>query len=528
MSVVSYLFLFFLLAVIVVYYIVPKKCQWIVLLAASIVFYAYAGVGYLLIVLSTALVVYFFSLQIQKNLDKQAELLEGVDRKEGRKIKNEMRDKRKKTLKMALVVVILVLAVFKGSSFVIENINAVLKGLGKGQIADWKLIAPLGISFYSFMMISYLADLYFGKITAQKNFFKYVTYALYFPHVTQGPIARYEEVAPQMFGEHRFDYDAVLKGSWLMLWGYFKKLVIADRLAFFVTEIIGNSAQYKGPIFLFTGVVYSIQIYCDFSGCMDIVRGASECLGITLAENFKRPYFSQTLPEFWRRWHASLGAFFREYVFYPVSTSSFFLKMNTKARNRFGNDLGRNLASCIPILSVWILTGVWHGANWNYIGWGLYHGILICLSTMFEQPLKTVTEKLHIPTENFLWKVYRMVRTFFLCLIGRIIFLGNGLADSFRMIGSSFANINVVYPVNKIELGTKAWLVLLLACTLLFVVSIVQERLEQKESKETIRDWLAKRCLPVRWAVLIGGIMFVLIFGVYGSGVGATFIYEQF
>lgn len=528
MSVVSYIFLLFLFVVVCIYYLVPKKVQWMVLLAASIAFYAYSGVGYLLIVLCTALVVYVLSLQIQKNLERQAEMLEGTDRKEGRKIKNEMRDKRKRILVAALVVVIGVLVVFKGSNFIVDNINVVLQKLQLGQINSLELIAPLGISFYSFMMISYLADLYYGKITAQKNFLKYLTYALYFPHVTQGPIARYDEVAPQLFKHHRFDYDAVLKGSWLMLWGYFKKLVIADRLAMFVTEVIGKSDTYTGPIFLFTGLVYSIQIYCDFSGCMDIIRGASECFGVVLTENFKRPYFSQTLPEFWRRWHISLGAFFREYVFYPVSTSTFFLNMNTKARNRFGNVWGRNLASCIPILCVWILTGVWHGANWNYICWGLYHGILICFSTMFEQPLQTLTEKLHIKTDCFPWKVFRIVRTFFLCLIGRIIFLGNGLGDSLHMIGSSFTDMDVFYPVYKIQLGMKAWIVVFVSCMLLFMVSVMQEIREQKGVKETIRDWLAQRNLVVRWIVLIGGIMAVLVFGVYGSGVGATFIYEQF
>lgn len=527
MSVISYSFLLFLLVTIFIYYIVPKKLQWIVLLTASIVFYAWAGIGYLIIVVSTALVVYGLSLLIQKNLDLQAQMLEGVDRKEARKIKNEMKDKRKRILTVALVIVIGVLAVFKGTGFVIQNINSILNMMQKGQITGWKLIAPLGISFYSFMMISYLLDLYYGKISVQKNFLKYLTYAIYFPHVTQGPIARYDEVSPQMFSEHRFDYDAVLKGSWLMLWGYFKKLVIADRLAIFVTQVVGNSSDYAGPIFLFTGVLYSIQIYCDFSGCMDIVRGASECLGITLSENFKRPYFSQTLPEFWRRWHATLGAFFREYVFYPVSTSQFFLKLNTKARNRFGNIWGRNLASCIPILCVWILTGIWHGANWNYIGWGLYHGILICLSTMFEQPLLSLTEKLHIKTTCFAWKLYRMLRTFFLCLIGRLIFLGNGLADSFRMIVSGFVDFNVIYPINK-ELGYKAWLLVLMSCLLLLVVSVIQERKEQMESTVTIRDWLAKQNIVIRWIILLGGIMTILTFGVYGSGVGATFIYEQF
>ena len=153
---------------------------------------------------------------------------------------------------------------------------------------------------------------------------------------------------------------------------------------------------------------------------MDNMRGASECFGITLGENYRRPYFSQTLPEFWRRWHISLGAFFREYVFYPVSTSNLFLKMNVKVRKYLGNALGKVFAASIPIMCVWVLTGVWHGAKWNYIEWGVYHGVLICMSTLFEQPIARLTAKLKINTECISWSIFRMIRSFILSLIGRL------------------------------------------------------------------------------------------------------------
>ena len=231
MSVVSYSFFAFLAIAVLLYYVVPKKLQWVVLLGASIYFYAMAGVQFLAVVLLTAVVVYFLAMLMQKNLDKQAQMVQGMDRKAARAVKNDMKAKRKKILVLALVIVIGVLFVFKASGFCITNINRLLGMASMAEIPDWNLIAPLGISFYSFMMISYLMDVYNGKAKAQKNFLKYLTYVLYFPHVTQGPIAKYDEVAPQIFSEHRFSYDTVTQGLWLMMWGYFRKLVIADRLS---------------------------------------------------------------------------------------------------------------------------------------------------------------------------------------------------------------------------------------------------------------------------------------------------------
>lgn len=528
MSVISYTFFAFLTVAILLYYIVPKRMQWSVLLLASVYFYAMAGIQYLVIVMATACVVYGLALLMQKNLDEQEVLIEGLDRRAARSVKNDMKKKRRKVLVIALVGVIGILFLFKGSGFCIKNINRILGLASLATIHEWNLIAPLGISFYSFMMISYLMEIYNGKIWAQKNFLKYLTYVLYFPHVTQGPIARYKDVSSQLFTSHKFDYDTVIQGLWLIIWGYFKKLVIADRLSIFVNAVFNHRGNYQGTIFFFAAVMYSIQIYCDFSGCMDIVRGASECFDIRLGENFERPYFSQTLPEFWRRWHISLGAFFREYVFYPVSTSSLFLKLNTFARKHLGNEMGRNIASCLPIMCVWFLTGFWHGANWNYIGWGLYHGFLICMSTIFELPIERLTQRLKIRRDCISWNIFRMVRTFILCVIGRIIFMGHGIRASASMLFSIVAHHNVYYNIENIGLSHNEWLMVMAASIVLLLVSVAQEMLKQNGNEETIRQWLARQNLWLRWMVLIGGIMVILVCGVYGSGVGKTFIYEKF
>lgn len=527
MSIISYSFFLFLLITLIVYYVVPKKMQWMVLLVSSIVFYAYAGWVSLAIIVGTALFVYLLSLAMQKNLEKQDELTASEDRKGAIKIKNRMRLERKKYVVLGLVLIIFLMVLFKGSDFIIENINLALQSFDVSSISSFNLIVPFGISYYSFMMISYLMELYTGKTRAQKNFLKYLTYVLYFPHITQGPIARFEETGNKVIEPHDFDFYRLSDGVLLILWGYFKKLVVADRMAPFVNDVLGNSDKYKGSVFLAMGIAYSMQIYCDFSGCMDVVRGVSECFGISLRENFRRPYFSKTMPEFWRRWHISLGEFFREYVFYPVSTSKLALKLSNVTRKWFGNDWGRNISSALPILCVWVLTGVWHGANWNYIGWGVYHGILICLSTLFSPFFAKVAKK-HVVFSRFGWKVVQMARTFFLCLIGRIIFLGKGLSNSFYMLKSSFADISTIEWEAIKALNIRGWLVVICGCLLVIVVSIVQEHKQSKDSEYMVRSYVMKKNVFVRVAVTFIAVMAILCLGKYGAGVGTTFIYEQF
>ena len=182
----------------------------------------------------------------------------------------------------------------------------------------------------------------------------------------------------------------------------------------------------------------------------------------------------------------------------------------------------------MPILCVWVLTGVWHGANWNYIGWGIYHGILICLSTIFEQPLMAVNTRLKIPTEHILFKIFQMLRTFFLCVVGRLIFLGNGLSDSFHMISSMFKRTQTVYTVESFPLTVNEWCVVLICVIFLSGVSVVQEIMEKKQAEMTIRDWLDKQNVLLQMGVVLTGILVILCFGVYGQGAGAAFIYEQF
>ena len=526
MTIVSYNFLIFIAVFITAFYIVPGRFQWWLILAGNVVFYAFSGLDNLLVVLLTSLAAFFFSVKMQENLEKQAELIAGLDRKEARTVREQMKKERKKLMIAALVIVIGVLAFLKYYNFAIGGINALL---GAEKLPGLELIAPLGISYYTFMLISYLVDVYNGKVRVEKNPAKFLAYILYFPQITQGPIARYNEVALQIFASHRFDYDRVREGLLLMIWGFFKKLVISNLLSIDVKVFFDWGNGNTGLTLLFGLFLFSIQLYADFSGCMDIARGTSECLGITLAENFERPYFSKTLPEFWRRWHISLGAFFREYVFYPVSTTKLFLKLNTKSRKLFGSEAGRVIASCLPILCVWLLTGLWHGAATNYIAWGLYHGVLICLSTAIEKPSAIWCEKLHIDRESRAWKFFQMLRTFFLCMIGRAFFAANSVGHAVYILRSIFfdrPNLSAIgFYYSSSPLRTA---VIAVSCLTLFAVSVFQERCKANSDSTTVRERILKCPLLLRWVILIGGIMFILLFGVYGQGNGSTFVYQRF
>ena len=288
-----------------------------VLLVANVIFYLAAGFDQFLVLLLATAVSYVVACKMGKlheKLEKQKQE-EGLDRKQIKRIKANNKKQRKRILIWGLVLNIGILIVFKYTNFLLKTGYSILDLFGIGHGDDlFKLIMPLGISFFTFQILSYLIDVYKGKVKAQKNFLKYLLYISFFPSVVQGPIPRYADLGTQLYEEHRFEYDNLRDGALLILWGFAKKLILAERLGTFVDQIYGNYTQYTGMLFFFVATAaFSIQIYADFSGCMDIATGTARLFGIRLAPNFLRPYFSKTMPEFWRRWHVTLGNWFKDY-----------------------------------------------------------------------------------------------------------------------------------------------------------------------------------------------------------------------
>lgn len=531
MSYTSFAYFIFLAAICLIYYIVPLKFRWVVLLTANLYFYAAAGWPSLLYLLAAIFVSFAAAEKMGKLHGEFREIKRKgeYDRKQLKEIKAGFEKRRRRYLLAGLFVVIIGLCVVKYTNFALRSAGRLLGLAGwEGNAVTVKLVVPLGVSFFTFQIISYLVDVYKGDIAAQGNLLRYALYISFFPSVTQGPIPRYSQLGTQLETPQRFHFENVRDGAVWILWGLFKKLVLAERLDIFVSSIYDHYESYSGLMLVLATVAFSVQIYADFSGCMDIATGSAKIFGIELTPNFLHPYFSKTMPEFWRRWHVTLGNWFKDYVFFPFSISSTLLKLNKKARRLFGDGAGRIIAASLPILLVWALTGIWHGAEWKFVMWGLFHGMLIILSTIFTPYNKKLTEKLHIRTDCFSFRLFQMLRTFALCCVGRVFFRAGSVSAAFgifkRMLSSAGLYQFMDGRLYDYGLNKKNILVVLIAVCALLVVSIVEER-----ANTNIVDLLSRQNLIFRWVIVYALFFAVLILGKYGPGYDAAgFIYEQF
>lgn len=526
MSITSLLFLAFVAVTMGVYFIAPKRIRWVVLLAASTVFYVMYDVKLSIWLYISCASIYLGGLWIAKQEQKfkqTVEAREDIDRAERKLLK-----KKNAHIKSVYAVLIAVfnLAIwltFKFTDMVILKWNQVFST----SFDIMNLALPLGISFYTLQAISYVVDVSRGKCEAQRNFFKLTLWLSFFPQMIQGPICRYSETAEQLYTPHNFDYRRVKFGAQLMLWGYFKKLVIADRVGQISIEVFGNSGKYSGIIYIIGALAYTIQIYGDFSGGMDIICGAAEMLGIYLPKNFERPYFSRSIAEYWRRWHITLGAWFREYVFYPLSISKAAQSLSKRTRKLFGPKLGKMIPTYIAMIIVWTLNGIWHGSGKQFAVYGFYQGFLIILGMQTEPYTTKLLQKFNVRTDCFSWKLWQTVRTFALVVWGRILFKAANLHEAFRIWGNVFKVHNpwVLTDGTLFTLGLDAheMFILFLAVLVLLMVSILQEK------GVRMRETIERQNLVFRWLVYLAAIFAVILLGAYGEGYNAAdFIYANF
>ena len=302
--------------------------------------------------------------------------------------------------------------------------------------------------------------------------------------------------------------------------------MIADRLGLIVDKAFADWQNLGSGVLIGAVALYSIQIYADFSGCIDIVTGVSEMLGIRLRKNFNHPYLSRSMGEFWRRWHISLQEWFKDYVYFPVSASGLMRNVKKRLRDKGKPRAAERFATCFPIFVVWMVTGIWHGADWKYVVWGLFHAAVLISGALLEPAFIAVNRRLGIKAENPAWRVWQIARTFFICCVGRVFFRAPDLAAAvgiFRAMRHAPLAFAALWEKLVAFSGTMPDLLVTLAAMLiLFTVDIVKERTR-------LREALSKRSIVLRWALIFGCLFFVLIFGVYGPGYGATgFIYEQF
>lgn len=445
MTIVSFQFLFFCMLILIAYFVIPKKWQWVVILVANVVFYATGGARFLLYILAASLFTYIAALQIEKTNGVGKLLLAEAQSSTAKKeIRNNILILKKAWCAIGIVISMGIWIVLKYGNFFVENLNALLHRLHiQWQAPGNTWMLPLGISFYTFHAVGYLVDVYREKYAAEKNFLRFFTFISFFPHLTQGPFSRYDQLSRTLYEPHTFSYERFCIGVRRILWGVVKKTLVADKIGIFVTAVFADYLEYSGTQILFSMVFYCIQLYADFSGYMDIVCGFSHILGIEVLENFRQPYFAKSIDEFWRRWHITLGQWFRDYVFYPVSMGKTAQKMGKWARKKFNPKMGKLVPGYFALIFVWTATGLWHGANWTYLIWGYLNLFVILISMQLEDCYAKIKEKLHISSYNPLWNLFSILRTFALVCFFRFFSTTQTVADAMTMIKYSFLHLNM-------------------------------------------------------------------------------------
>ncbi len=543
MTYTSLNFLFFVLAVALVYFIFPwKKYRWTILLAASAIFYCLASYKYAAFILFTAISTLLFGIWIEKvNNNGKALLKERKgdwDREQKKAFKNRLKVKKRWIMAFCLILNFGILAFLKYYNFFAGSLNDILGSFGVNFSAPTlELFLPLGISFYTFQSMGYIVDVYREKVQAQRNPFKFLLFVSFFPQIIQGPISMYDQLAHQLYEPHDFDFTRFKHGCQLILWGFFKKLVIADRAVIAinaVTETYAGYNKYSGTTLTFIVLLYAFQLYADFSGGIDISRGVAQILGIDMIDNFKRPYFSKSINEYWRRWHISLGAWMKNYIFNPLAISAPFLNASKKMRGTsFGKTkAGAHIAKVLPTafasLIVFLVVGVWHGASYKYVAFGLWNGVIIMLSTLMQPLFDGVVDKLHINRKNWLFCFFQMFRTFLVVLVGYVFDVAPSFKQGIMTITRFFTDQSFsrgLAEILKLGLTWKDYILLALCVVIVLIISIIQER----HSDTTMRALLDKKPFILRFVLYFFLVMAVIIFGIYGSGYAAAdFVYMQF
>ncbi len=449
-------FLYFFVFTVAAYFLLKQKWRNLFLLLMSCAFYMAFVPKYILILGATIIIDYFAGIYLEKI------------RGPGRRL----------FLALSILANIGILVFFKYFNFLVFNFNAAANFLNWNYSINFlKIILPIGLSFHTFQALSYTIEVYKGRQKAEHNFITYALYVMFFPQLVAGPIERPQNLLHQFYEEHKFEYGRVVDGLKLMGWGFFKKIVIADRLAILVNTVYGNPHSHSGLALILATVFFSFQLYCDFSGYTDIARGAAQVLGFRLMENFNRPFFSKSISEFWRRWHISLSSWLRDYVYYPVA---------------FGGSRGK-YKIYLAVLVTFFVSGLWHGAGWTYVVWGSLYGAYIIISMWTKNLRERFWQKLKVPADSFWKKFVQVFTTFSLVTFTSIFFRAQNLSDAGYIITHLFSNFK--------SAGLSGLNVTPAALGLSFVLILILIGVELAQRTGEIIGRLKSRPIYVRWLV---------------------------
>lgn len=522
MSYLSLNFALFLAGLLIVYYLVPKN--WMkqgVILTGNLIFCWGAGVPALVITLTTTFVCYGAAILIERKYADYEKVKAKLPLKERVETFNRHKKKSRVYLYAALVVSIAIFAYVKIGRYLGWE-----SGGSEGFVFGKSVIVPIGISYYTFMLMGYVLDVYWDRAKAQHNYLKFLMCTTYFPHIISGPFGRLDKLGKQFEHLPKFEYRRFCFGMQLALWGLFQKLVISEGLRIFVTTLKASIEARAGLeliIAMVFGVLYS---FTDFNGCMDMVRGISQAIGVELDENFRQPFFSRNIGEFWRRWHITLGAWMRDYIFIPITRSRRFRRTGQKLgkKNRVAGIL---FNTGIPSTLAWLFSAAWHGTGVHYLLWGVYYTILLVGAQILEPAFDKWIQRLHIDRESRGWILWQRVRTVGLFCIGASLTSNGSVSGCVIFWKRLFSELGpwVLFDKSLFNYGLSQrefWMVL-------FCVGVLMVAETLKERGVHVRETIAAKPLALRWCAYYALIFAILIFGFYGPGYNAAdFIYAQF
>lgn len=481
-------FLIFFILVTTTYFITPQKSRWFLLLVSSCYFYMVFIPIYILILGFTIVIDYYAGIFLENAIGKQ----------------------RKMFLIASLLANIGILAFFKYYNFLNDNINSLIHVIGyKSPLPYLSVLLPIGLSFHTFQAMSYTIEVYRGNQKAERHFGIYSLYVMFFPQLVAGPIERPQNLLHQFYEKHYFDYQRITDGLKLMAWGLFKKVVIADRLAIVVDNVYNNPHDYTGLSLIIATVFFSFQIFCDFSGYSDMAIGTAQVLGFKLMRNFNNPYHSNSIHEFWRRWHISLSSWFKDYLYI---------------------SMGGNRVSIprwyLNLLIVFLISGLWHGANLTFVIWGTLHGFYVIFALATQNIRNLIANFVGLSKYPRFNCLLQISTTFALTTFAWIFFRADSVTNAFYIINHLFAGLNIdLYNIfhhlsMSLKLGLTKTEFLLVVTAILFM-----EFVHIMQIKYSIREWIKTKPRYIRWSIYYMVIFLILFFGVYEK---RQFIYFQF
>lgn len=474
-------FAVFMTVVFLIYWLMPHRFRWIIILAANAWFYISYDVRYLAVILITMLASYICAILIEK----------------------QSIDKKKKTIMAAGIVVTLsLLLVFKYLNFALYTVAKVLGRFAiPMQETTLKLIMPVGISFYTFMAVGYIADVYKGRTKAVRHFGKYAIFVSFFPNISSGPIERAAHFIPQIDKEKSFDYDSVVYGARLLLLGLIKKIVIADMMAKYVDEIFNKVPEHYGICFAWATLLYTFQIYCDFSGYSDMAVGVAKMLGFDLIINFRQPYLAGSIKEFWGRWHISLSTWFRDYVYIPL-----------------GGNRCSKIRRDINLLITFLCSGLWHGASWTFVLWGGIHGVCQIIENRIKEAAGLTREKETVLTRPV--KILMTLLTFCIVSYAWMFFRANSISEALYIVRSMFTDFSISGAMAQMTMSTKSVVKTTAAIGLLIIYDIYSEHRDLLKEMNRLKA-------PVRFAIYVVSAIIVIALKV-NNQFAQEFIYFKF